>query len=120
MKSAVRAERPKHLGRGQHRRIMGWLRSGPRVVPDVIGSDPFAIVAWEKWMERSACLDVDPELFYPDQGAHSQSRAARKICAQCPVNADCLDYALAHHELYGIWGGMGLRERQAEARRRAS
>lgn len=38
-------------------------------------------------------------------------RAAKTICAACPVRPQCLQYALDHDERYGIWGGMSERER---------
>ena len=30
---------------------------------------------------------------------------AKRICAECPVIADCLEGALERHEPYGVWGG---------------
>ena len=35
---------------------------------------------------------------------------AKRICYQCPVRAECLDYSLKH-EPWGIWGGFDERER---------
>lgn len=68
------------------------------------------------WREFGACLDHDPDLWFPDQG--HDSREARLICADCPVRAECLDYAVRANELWGIWGGMNRTERQ-EIRRRS-
>lgn len=42
---------------------------------------------------------------YLDEGA------AKRICAGCPVQQECLNWAL-HHERYGIWGGTNPRERE--------
>lgn len=39
--------------------------------------------------------------------------------SKCPVQAECLKYALAADEEFGIWGGLDPRERQNLKRRRA-
>ena len=43
---------------------------------------------------------------------------AQKICAECPVSAACLEYALANHIDHGVWGGCSERERRRILRRR--
>lgn len=35
----------------------------------------------------------------------------RKICARCPVQRECLDYAIVH-EAAGFWGGTTAKERK--------
>lgn len=75
------------------------------------------------WRHRSACLEEDPELFFPigNSGpALEQVEAAKAVCAGCPVVAECLAWALANPTLTddGVWGGMGEVERRAELRRR--
>lgn len=40
---------------------------------------------------------------------------AKRICSECSVVDECLNYAL-HHESYGIWGGLTERERQTMRR----
>ena len=37
---------------------------------------------------------------------------AIRLCAACPVRAQCLEYALAHRIDDGIWGGSSERERR--------
>ena len=39
-------------------------------------------------------------------------REAKRICLGCEVKDACLDYALAHDERFGIWGGLSERERR--------
>lgn len=63
------------------------------------------------WMAQGLCTQVDPELFYPGEGG--QAREALRVCAGCPVRAQCLAYALDRGERFGIWGGQS-----AAARRR--
>ena len=40
------------------------------------------------------------------------TREAKKICVGCEVRAECLSYALANDERFGIWGGLSERERR--------
>jgi WhiB family redox-sensing transcriptional regulator len=63
-----------------------------------------------RWMRRAACFGVDPELFYPER--YENARAGRDLCWTCPVQADCLDYALLTREKHGMWGGFSERERR--------
>jgi WhiB family redox-sensing transcriptional regulator len=44
--------------------------------------------------------------------------AARRICADCPVKAPCLEYALANRIDHGVWGGTSERERRRILRKR--
>ena len=64
------------------------------------------------WMEWALCAQVDPELFFPEYRANAVAAAARRICATCPVRAECLRYALTDPDLDGIWGGTTPRQRQ--------
>ena len=50
---------------------------------------------------------------------HRRESAARALCAACPVQVDCLDYALVVQEPHGIWGGLNELERRRLLRRRA-
>jgi hypothetical protein len=62
------------------------------------------------WRLDAACAAVDPELFFPERG--DPAPAAKQICADCPVKADCLSFALAIGEPQGIWGGLSPRQRR--------
>ncbi len=62
------------------------------------------------WQEQALCAQTDPEAFFPEKGG--STREAKKICAACPVRAECLAYALEHDERFGIWGGLSERERR--------
>lgn len=61
------------------------------------------------WMAAAACIDHDPELFFPEQGG--TTRPAKAICDLCPVKAECLDYALRWRIKFGVWGGATTFER---------
>ena len=69
------------------------------------------------WREFANCLGANEDLFFPDRGA--STRAAKQICAECPVRVDCLEYAVTQGEKFGIWGGLSERERRKIRKRRA-
>ena len=62
------------------------------------------------WQEKALCAQTDPEAFFPEKGG--STREAKRICQGCEVRDACLDYALAHDERFGIWGGLSERERR--------
>ena len=70
-----------------------------------------------KWQRQANCMGVDPDLFFPERGA--STREAKEVCRGCVVREDCLEYALANGEKFGIWGGLSERERRKIRRRRA-
>jgi WhiB family transcriptional regulator, redox-sensing transcriptional regulator len=70
------------------------------------------------------CKGQDPRIWYPHADrsepgkfaekyriAAAQTASAKNICNSCPVQLDCLSYAM-YHEPYGIWGGLTERERE--------
>lgn len=69
----------------------------------------------QDWRVDAACKGMDTNLFFPEgRKGHiniKKSAEARAVCARCPVRPECLRDNL--HEVYGIWGGMGVRERRA-------
>lgn len=69
------------------------------------------------WQDEANCLGVDPDLFFPERGA--STREAKEVCRGCVVRDECLEYALANGEKFGIWGGMSERERRRIRRQRA-
>lgn len=67
------------------------------------------------WASRGACLDSDPDLFFPiapSGPALQQVAQAKAVCAGCPVRIDCLSYALETGQNAGVWGGTSEEERQ--------
>ena len=69
------------------------------------------------WQERALCAQTDPEAFFPEKGG--STREAKRVCLSCDVRSQCLEYALAHDERFGIWGGLSERERRRLKRRPA-
>jgi WhiB family redox-sensing transcriptional regulator len=76
-----------------------------------------AVDGERRWQEEANCLGVDPDLFFPERGA--STREAKAVCRSCEVRGECLEYALAHGEKFGIWGGLSERERRRVRRQRA-
>ena len=66
-----------------------------------------------EWMLRAQCVDMDMNIFFPGPGrlGAADTRKAVAICRQCPVRTDCLNYALEHPDMAGVWGGTSHRER---------
>ncbi|GAC1309502.1 MAG: transcriptional regulator WhiB2 [Acidimicrobiales bacterium] len=69
------------------------------------------------WKSKANCMGVDPDLFFPERGM--STREAKEVCKGCVVREDCLEYALANGEKFGIWGGLSERERRRIRRARA-
>ncbi|HVM41673.1 MAG TPA: WhiB family transcriptional regulator [Acidimicrobiia bacterium] len=67
-------------------------------------------------MVRALCRGYDPSVFFPSDGVGVE--AAQRICAECPVRVECLEYALTFRVDHGVWGGCSERERRRILRRR--
>lgn len=68
------------------------------------------------WMARGLCRDEPPSTFFPSDGVGVE--VARRICAECPAQEPCLEYALLHRIDHGVWGGCSERERRRILKRR--
>lgn len=71
------------------------------------------------WMDDAACLDQDPEIFFPvtsleDSAAWDEPRG---VCERCPVRAECLQLALDQGSSDGMYGGLTPDERRNLTRR---
>lgn len=74
------------------------------------------------WRFAATCRDTDPELFFPvgtTGQALLQIAKAKSVCCECPVNVDCLEFALETNQDTGIWGGTSEEERR-QIRREAA
>lgn len=69
----------------------------------------------DEWRRYARCRDHDPDQLFV-RGA--RQREARRICAGCPVRAQCLAEALDNRVEFGVWGGLTERERRALLRHR--
>ncbi len=87
--------------------LSGALASiaAPRVTGEhgdaTAGSSPFA----RDWWVAAACRAVPDakDLFFSEE--LTDMAAAKRICADCPVIAPCLEEAIRRAEPCGVWGG---------------
>lgn len=61
------------------------------------------------WMKQGNCHSHPPEMFFPSDGVGVLR--AQSICATCPVQVECLEYAIVNHIEHGVWGGTSERQR---------
>lgn len=71
------------------------------------------------WSQHAACLDEDPELFFPQGTNAAQIEEARAVCRRCDVRPECRDHALDEAEPFGVWGGLSEEERRRTRRRQS-
>ena len=68
------------------------------------------------WMDDALCRSASPGDFFPSDGVGVER--AKRVCAECPVRAECLEYALTQRIEHGVWGGCSERERRRMMRTR--
>jgi WhiB family redox-sensing transcriptional regulator len=67
------------------------------------------------WRDQAACKHAAPELFFPigtTGAAFEEIEAAKRVCGTCPVQSECLEFALFSRQEFGIWGGTTEDERR--------
>jgi WhiB family transcriptional regulator, redox-sensing transcriptional regulator len=82
----------------------------------------------ETWKDGAVCADEDPVLWFPneegqrlyDRAVRALTTQARAICNRCPVQKNCLEYAIKTDARHGMWGGLTEHERAKLTRKRSS
>jgi WhiB family transcriptional regulator, redox-sensing transcriptional regulator len=107
-----------------------WPRhapGGPSEEADVPGGSRHLEVRLGRWMDRAACqgmvTSADEDIFFaPDldelggnRGAATRVAATREslalaVCDRCPVQLECLAYAVTTRQQHGVWGGKTQQE----------
>lgn len=70
------------------------------------------------WQLQAGCRGPLSRYFFPPTSSErrdereDRERRAKAICATCPVQVSCLEYALKIREPHGIWGGLTEHERR--------
>jgi len=90
-------------------------------LPQPLSDSVLELFVRPAWHENAACSGLGNEMFFAQgssRGGRSvtQPRAARAVCAVCPVLEQCREAGLG--EKYGIWGGTTERDRRILRRRR--
>ena len=68
------------------------------------------------WMDHARCRTLSPGEFFPSDGVGVE--VAKRVCAECAVKTECLEYALTYRIDHGVWGGCSERERRRILRSR--
>jgi hypothetical protein len=61
----------------------------------------------QTWKDQGACAgdQTAGAMLYAAE-LKDQAAAAKRWCAACPVQQECLNYAIVNHEEFGVWGGV--------------
>jgi hypothetical protein len=62
------------------------------------------------WRHQAACKGMDPNIFFPTRGGNHTLRAAKAVCASCPVSTQCAE--AGKDERTGTWGGISSFKRR--------
>jgi excisionase family DNA binding protein len=68
------------------------------------------------WRNESECRKHPTRWWFG--GGHRETLQAKGICADCPVQGPCLEFALSRTDLLGIWAGTTSNERTSMRRAR--
>lgn len=65
----------------------------------------------DDWRDQAACKGKPAKLFFPEgPWSRLDEKAAKAICAACPVTRACLEVGRAEQD--GIWGGLTPKQRR--------
>ncbi len=82
------------------------IRAGYKIAYDCPQPTPMIEPHWR----LANCAGKPTVLWFPDP--LDDAPFARAVCSGCVIREDCLEYSLVHGIRYGIWGGVGERERR--------
>ena len=74
----------------------------------------------QSWMNNASCKGKTYIMFPKEHKDITYIVDARALCAECPVQPQCLEYALEFPaaDMHGVWAGLKSRQLAAEQRRR--
>lgn len=58
------------------------------------------------WIEKAACVGIDPELWFDHDKTSLAHKMAMSICETCTVRRQCYESAIERREHWGIWAGI--------------
>lgn len=62
-----------------------------------------AVTRGKQRTDRLPCLEQEVDLWFSDKPAEIE--AAKRLCAECPIQELCLSGAVERAETAGVWGG---------------
>ena len=62
------------------------------------------------FQDYANCLEADTNLFFSE--LKSKVAKAKALCSDCPVKAECLQFAIDNNIEYGTFGGLTETERK--------
>ena len=71
------------------------------------------------WRHDAACREATPEAaegFFAFETQDELIAVAKRVCAACPVTEQCLTWAMASGQDFGVWGGLTADERRERRR----
>ena len=71
-------------------------------------TEPLAVYD-DNWRAYAACKGQNPSVFFFEDT--SPNHEARRLCINCPVRLDCLEYATKYEKEWGVWAGVTARVR---------
>ncbi|HEU5026627.1 MAG TPA: WhiB family transcriptional regulator [Spirillospora sp.] len=63
-----------------------------------------------RFRNPALCAETDPDRWFPEKGG--ATRDVKQVCRRCEARDECLAWALAKPEHWGVWGGKSEQERQ--------
>lgn len=82
--------------------VLAWTPPAPSSLPE----------EGDRWWHFAACEGVDTDLFAYRRKTTGKTKAAKAICASCPVREACLADAVKAADQHMILGGMTPPERR--------
>lgn len=77
---------------------------------------PPVVTNSENWRDEAACRTLPTDMFFPieHKGVTTLQKEAKAVCATCPVQSECLVWALSSGDTmhHGIYGGLSVKQRR--------
>lgn len=72
----------------------------------------FTVTPEPAWKADGVCREIDPYLWFADDGDTASTAVAKQVCRTCPVMQQCAEYAIPRADEWGVWGGLTAKERR--------
>lgn len=83
-------------------------------MPDELDFATPLIPMGREWVAQAECRGAPIEWFFPPRGGTGGRLKGRALCAVCPVQAECEEWARSAPEPFGLWGGLTEKERRSK------